>query len=145
MSLPLSKSQARRIGELYRDLQASEQRIIDFIAERSSVAGSGFVDQDGLLQLKEAYERVVDAKRELISALQEAQDEQDLSRLTPLAYQGIEVVNQALNKLRNSQSVVRLDDTSLVDSLYPKGHWDWKVGGPELNPELHPKKDKDAQ
>jgi len=51
---------------------------------------------------------------------------------------------QAFDKVfsdKREMKVSDIGDTSGLHAMYPAGHWGWKVGGPELNPELHVKKD----
>lgn len=99
MSMPLTKEQAIQVGELYAQLQRAEQRIIDFIGARSMPAGAGFDDQDGLSVLAEVYNKITFVKRELVVALQESQDAQDMARLSHLTQDAVQVTGAVLGEL----------------------------------------------
>ena len=57
-----------------------------------------------------------------------------------------EAEKQAFDKVFSDKREMKASDmldTSGLSAMYPAGHWGWKVGGPELNPELHPRKNTD--
>lgn len=159
MSNPISKEDARKIGNMYAELQQGEQRLIEFLEERSKESGAGYADQDDLVFLVESYNCISSVKLQLIQALQEAQDAEDMALLAQKTGFALLPLQQALGRLEQDwtmplrkggvgdtiAAVQAIGDTSGLKAMYPADHWGWKIGGPELNPELHPKKDGDAE